>query len=218
MVSEPTPLLAEDFDSEQQQQQQNEQDHLTLKRHKSRSSFIADTSTMLSGIMAEEVAGFNHLDRISTHRSLQTYGAVDGAGDGELGNEGNSEDEDEEDNDTEDEDEPEYLVPKQQLYLILPCIFSLVFLAALDATILSTLLTTVSSELNAIPYISWIASAYLLSCSIIQPLGKLSDIFGRKPMLLMCIFVFTIEKEVFSKVLQTSSMLLVLPWVVHVVV
>ncbi|GMG35757.1 unnamed protein product [Ambrosiozyma monospora] len=183
MATEPTPLLAEDFDPEQQQQ--HEQDHLSLKRHKSRSSFIADTSTMLSGIMAEEVAEFNHLDRISTHRSLQTYGAVDS----ELNNDGNSDQPEDED---DDDDEPEYLVPKHQLYVILPCIFSLVFLAALDSTILSTLLTTVSSELNAIPYISWIASSYLLSCSIIQPLGKLSDIFGRKPMLLMCIFVFTI--------------------------
>ncbi|KGK37835.1 hypothetical protein JL09_g3013 [Pichia kudriavzevii] len=70
--------------------------------------------------------------------------------------------------------------------------YFLVFLASLDSTILSTLMTDIASDMNAIPYISWIATAYLFSTSIVQPLGKLSDIFGRKPCLLVCIVVFTI--------------------------
>lgn len=85
-----------------------------------------------------------------------------------------------------------FLVPKTELIVTLSTIFSLTFLASLDATILSTLITDIASDLNAIPYISWIATSYLLSTSIVQPLGKLSDIFGRKPMLLVCIFVFTV--------------------------
>ncbi|KAH3676769.1 hypothetical protein OGATHE_001259 [Ogataea polymorpha] len=93
---------------------------------------------------------------------------------------------------SEQEVSDEYLVPKSQLYVILPCIFSLTFLASMDTTILSTIMTEIASDLDAIPYLSWIATSYLLASSIIQPLGKLSDIFGRKPMILGCICVFTI--------------------------
>lgn len=85
-----------------------------------------------------------------------------------------------------------YLLPMKQTVAILIPLYSLVFLAALDSTILSTLMTDIASDLNAIPYISWIATAYLFSTSIVQPLGKLSDIFGRKPSLILCITVFTI--------------------------
>ncbi|GME93257.1 unnamed protein product [Ambrosiozyma monospora] len=111
MKDEPTPLLEALVEEHEQQ--------LSLKKHKSRrSSFIADTSTMLSGIMAEEVAEFNHLDRVtSPSRSIfSSYGAVDEE-------ESNQENEPESsESDTEDEEEPEYLVPKHQLYVILPLI------------------------------------------------------------------------------------------------
>lgn len=94
-----------------------------------------------------------------------------------------------------DESEDEnggYLLPMNEMVFVLVPIYCLVFLASLDATVLSTLMTDIASDLEAIPYISWIATAYLLSTSIVQPLGKLSDIFGRKPSLLLCITIFTI--------------------------
>ncbi|KAG0674251.1 hypothetical protein C6P43_000710 [Kluyveromyces marxianus] len=59
------------------------------------------------------------------------------------------------------------------------------FLSALDTTIVTTLLPTIASDLDASSQMSWIATSYLLSCSAFQPLyGKLSDIFGRKPLLI----------------------------------
>lgn len=59
------------------------------------------------------------------------------------------------------------------------------YLAALDTTIVTTLLPTIASELDASNQMSWIATSYLLSCSAFQPLyGKLSDVFGRKPLLI----------------------------------
>lgn len=85
-----------------------------------------------------------------------------------------------------------YLLPFNQTVAVLIPLYLLVFLASLDSTILSTLMTDIASDLNAIPYISWIATAYLFSTSIVQPLGKLSDIFGRKPSLIICISVFTV--------------------------
>ncbi|AGO13939.1 AaceriAGR076Cp [[Ashbya] aceris (nom. inval.)] len=66
-----------------------------------------------------------------------------------------------------------------------------VFLAALDGTIVTTLLDHIASEFNELPRISWIATAYLLSSATFQPLyGKLSDIFGRRPLLVFSNLVF----------------------------
>ncbi|SCV04398.1 LAMI_0H15808g1_1 [Lachancea mirantina] len=69
--------------------------------------------------------------------------------------------------------------------LIMTSMYLGIFLAALDNTILSTLLTHIASEFDDLPRISWIVTAYLLASATFQPLyGKISDIFGRKPLLL----------------------------------
>lgn len=82
---------------------------------------------------------------------------------------------------------------KARLRIILLSIYISIYLGALDTTIVATLLTIIASELNALPLVSWIATSYLLSCSAFQPLfGKLSDIFGRRSLLLLCnaMFIF----------------------------
>ncbi|KAH3688201.1 hypothetical protein WICPIJ_000843 [Wickerhamomyces pijperi] len=75
-------------------------------------------------------------------------------------------------------------------------IFSLLlgaFLAALDTTIVTTLLTTIASKINAVSRMQWIATSYFLSCSAFQPLyGKLSDIFGRRSLLLFSNITFAL--------------------------
>ena len=66
------------------------------------------------------------------------------------------------------------------------------FLAALDMTIITTALPTIASyfESNPLDYL-WIGSSYLLGAATLTPIwGKLSDIFGRKPMLLITSVVF----------------------------
>ncbi|KAK9463215.1 major facilitator superfamily-domain-containing protein [Lipomyces oligophaga] len=73
---------------------------------------------------------------------------------------------------------------------LLTIFFSLqvgVFLAAIDSTIVATLLSTIASEFNEFRSVSWIVTGYLISQATFQPLyGKLSDIFGRKPILIFC--------------------------------
>lgn len=67
------------------------------------------------------------------------------------------------------------------------------FLSALDTTIVATLLPTIASDLDASSQMSWIATSYLLSCSAFQPLyGKLSDIFGRKILLILSNLTFAL--------------------------
>lgn len=86
-----------------------------------------------------------------------------------------------------------YAFPKARLITFLAAMYCGTFLNAADATIVSTLLSVIASDLNQIQNMSWIATAYLLSSATFQPIyGKLSDIFGRKPILLMCAALFGI--------------------------
>ena len=78
-----------------------------------------------------------------------------------------------------------------RLKIIMLSMYLGIFLAALDNTIVSTLLAHISSEFDSLSRISWIATAYLLSSATFQPLyGKISDIFGRKIILLFCNVTF----------------------------
>ena len=67
------------------------------------------------------------------------------------------------------------------------------FLAALDQTIVSTAMPTIGRELGDAENLPWIVTAYLLAATAVTPLyGKLSDIHGRRVMLLLAISAFVI--------------------------
>jgi EmrB/QacA subfamily drug resistance transporter len=59
------------------------------------------------------------------------------------------------------------------------------FMAALEFTVVSTAMPTVVGELGGIQSYAWVFTAYMLSATITVPIyGKLSDLYGRKPILL----------------------------------
>ncbi|MBB5752146.1 MDR family MFS transporter [Prosthecomicrobium pneumaticum] len=67
------------------------------------------------------------------------------------------------------------------------------FLAALDQTIVATALPTIGHELGDLGNLGWVVSAYLLSSTAVTPLyGKLSDIHGRRPVLMTAIAIFIV--------------------------
>jgi len=60
------------------------------------------------------------------------------------------------------------------------------FLAALDQTIVATALPRIVAELDGIAYYAWVATAYMVASTTLTPIaGKLGDLFGRKPLLLV---------------------------------
>ncbi|MGQ0837175.1 MDR family MFS transporter [Actinokineospora sp.] len=64
-------------------------------------------------------------------------------------------------------------------------------LAALDQTIMASAMKTIADQLNGQTIQAWATTAYLITATISTPLyGKLSDIFGRKPMYLTAITFF----------------------------
>ena len=67
------------------------------------------------------------------------------------------------------------------------------FLAALDQTIVATALPTIVGDLGGLNHISWVVTAYLLAQTVVTPLyGKLGDMYGRKIVLQTALIVFLI--------------------------
>src|SRR5467141_4584464 len=65
------------------------------------------------------------------------------------------------------------------------------FLAALNQTIVATALPTIGRDFRDFELLPWIVTAYLLSSTVVAPLyGKLSDIHGRRAMMLAAIGIF----------------------------
>jgi len=67
------------------------------------------------------------------------------------------------------------------------------FLGALDQTIVAVALPTIVTDLGGQSLLTWTITIYLLTSTITVPFyGKLSDLYGRKPMLMIGITVFLI--------------------------
>lgn len=75
--------------------------------------------------------------------------------------------------------------------LILVGVLLGLFLSALDQTIVSTAMPRITQELNGLNLYTWVTTAYLLTNTALVPIyGKLSDLYGRKPVLIFGIVVF----------------------------
>src|SRR5262245_20505743 len=67
------------------------------------------------------------------------------------------------------------------------------FLSALEQTIVAPALPTIGRTLGNVEDLSWVVTAYLLSTTAATPLfGKLSDIYGRRVVMLISLGVFVI--------------------------
>src|SRR5579863_5832350 len=65
------------------------------------------------------------------------------------------------------------------------------FLGFLDQTIVATALSSVAREFDDWRLMSWVVSGYLVASTIATPIyGRLSDIHGRRPLLLAALGMF----------------------------
>ncbi|HEY4427423.1 MAG TPA: MFS transporter [Solirubrobacteraceae bacterium] len=77
------------------------------------------------------------------------------------------------------------------LAVVLGGLLLVLFLAALDQTIVATALPTIVGDLGGLNHISWVVTAYLLAQTVVSPLyGKLGDMYGRKVVLQGALLVF----------------------------
>ncbi|GAB0131878.1 hypothetical protein EsDP_00000333 [Epichloe bromicola] len=89
--------------------------------------------------------------------------------------------------------EPEAGRTQLETFLVVFALCLALFLAALDMTIITTAVPTISSHFDSSLGYIWIGSAYLLGNATFVPIwGKISDIFGRKPVLIGAVAIFGI--------------------------
>ncbi|KAH7034700.1 major facilitator superfamily domain-containing protein [Microdochium trichocladiopsis] len=89
--------------------------------------------------------------------------------------------------------EPEAQRTRLETAVIVLALASGLFLAALDMTIITTAIPTISAQFESPLGYTWIGSAYLLANAAVVPFwGKISDIWGRKPIILVAVAIFWI--------------------------
>ena len=80
-------------------------------------------------------------------------------------------------------DYPAPQLTHRQIQIVFGSLMLGMLLAALDQTVLATALPTIVGEFSGIDHLSWVITAYLLTSTATVPLyGKLSDLYGRKPL------------------------------------
>jgi EmrB/QacA subfamily drug resistance transporter len=93
----------------------------------------------------------------------------------------------------DDHDRAPIELPHRVRLEILGAVLLGIFLAALDQTIVGTALPRIVTDLQGNDVYVWAFTAYLLTSTVSGPLyGKLSDIYGRRPLFLIGVSIFLI--------------------------
>lgn len=83
------------------------------------------------------------------------------------------------------------LLPVRQVIVVFAGLSAALFVSLLDQTIVSTALPELGRVFQRADIVSWVGTAYLLTSTAFQPIySRLSDIFGRKVILLLSLAIF----------------------------
>ncbi|CAN5388940.1 MDR family MFS transporter [soil metagenome] len=81
----------------------------------------------------------------------------------------------------------------RQILFVIFGLMAGMFLSALDQTIVGTSMRTIADDLDGLSLQAWVTTAYLITSTIATPIyGKLSDIFGRRPLFIIAIIIFLV--------------------------
>jgi EmrB/QacA subfamily drug resistance transporter len=79
----------------------------------------------------------------------------------------------------------------RQILFVIFGLMAGMFLSSLDQTIVGTSMRTIADDLDGLSLQAWVTTAYLITSTIATPIyGKLSDIFGRRPLFIIAIGIF----------------------------
>ena len=86
---------------------------------------------------------------------------------------------------------PRAPLTQDEVRTILISLMLTMFLAALDQTIVATALPTIGRQFGDVSNLSWVITAYLLASTAVAPVfGTLSDIYGRRAMIIAALSLF----------------------------
>jgi EmrB/QacA subfamily drug resistance transporter len=95
----------------------------------------------------------------------------------------------------------------RQILLVIYGLMAGMFLSALDQTIVGTAIRTIGDDLHGLDQQAWVTTAYLITSTIATPIyGKLSDLFGRRPLYIFAISIFVLGSLLSS--FSTSMLML----------
>lgn len=82
---------------------------------------------------------------------------------------------------------------KKEVWLVFSGLLLALVLAALDQNIVATALPIIVTDLGGLEHLSWVVTAFMLTSTTTTPLyGKLSDLFGRRPLFVVSITLFLV--------------------------
>ena len=82
---------------------------------------------------------------------------------------------------------------RRETLLTMTGVLLVMLLASLDQTIVGTAMPHIISDLQGFNRYTWVTTAYLLTSTVMVPIyGKLSDLFGRKPIFLVGVVLFLV--------------------------
>ncbi len=81
----------------------------------------------------------------------------------------------------------------RQILVVFAGLMVAMLLPAMNMTLVATALPTIVGDLGGLSQLSWVITAYLLTSTVVVPLvGKVSDLYGRKPLFQLAIVVFAL--------------------------
>ena len=96
---------------------------------------------------------------------------------------------------------------QRQIMLVIYALMAGMFLSSLDQTVVGTAIRTIGDDLHGLDQQAWVTTAYLITSTITTPIyGKLSDIFGRRPLYIFGLAVFILGS--FLSSFSTSMIML----------
>ncbi|MBS9374455.1 MDR family MFS transporter [Rhodococcus sp. B50] len=99
-----------------------------------------------------------------------------------------------------DEDERASSTPEQsapRVTFVFAGLMLAMLAASLNQTALNPALPTIVGELHGVDRMLWVITAYILASTIMMPVyGKLGDLFGRKPLLLIALTIFVVGSTI----------------------
>lgn len=106
-------------------------------------------------------------------------------------------------------DRPHVILSERRRWIVTTGVLLGMFLAALEATVVGTAMPTVIASLGGLDRYSWVFSAYLLGATVTVPVwGRLSDLYGRRPLYLIGVAFFLIGSALSGASLSITQLII----------
>ncbi|QCR20605.1 MDR family MFS transporter [Agrococcus sp. SGAir0287] len=82
---------------------------------------------------------------------------------------------------------------RREILLVILGLMAAMFLSSLSQTVVGTAMRTIADDLHGLSLQAWVTTAFLIVSTVMTPIyGKLSDLFGRRPLFLIAIVLFLV--------------------------